>query len=53
MKKVRWGILGTAKIGVERVIPVMQSGKYCEILAIASRDFKKAKISANRLGIPR
>ena len=53
MKKVRWGILSTAKIGVEKVIPAMQSGKYCEILAIGSRDFKKAQAAAARLGIPR
>jgi len=53
MKKVRWGILGTAKIGVEKVISSMQSGTYCDILAIASRDFKKAQAAAARLGIPR
>lgn len=52
MKKVHWGILSTAKIGVEKVIPAMQSGNYCDIVAIASRNLEKAKIAANRLGIP-
>ena len=36
--KVRWGILSTAKIGVDKVIPAMQRGAWCEIVAIASRD---------------
>ena len=33
MKKVRWGVLSTAKIGLEKVIPAMQIGKYSEIAA--------------------
>jgi predicted dehydrogenase len=52
MKKVRWGILSTAKIGIEKVIPAMQSGKYCDIVAIASRNLEKAQTVAARLGIP-
>jgi len=52
MKKVRWGILSTAKIGIEKVIPAMQSSKYCDILAIASRNLEKAEAAAARLGIP-
>lgn len=52
MKKVRWGILSTAKIGIEKVIPAMQSSQYCDIVAIASRNLKRAKIAADRLGIP-
>jgi predicted dehydrogenase len=53
MKKIRWGILSTAKIGVEKVIPAMQKGEYCEIVAIASRDPEKANEAANLLNIPR
>ena len=53
MSKVRWGILSTAKIGVEKVIPAMQLGEYCEIMAIASRDLGKAQAAAEPLGIPR
>jgi predicted dehydrogenase len=52
MKKVRWGILSTANIGVKKVIPAMQSSQYCDIVAIASRHLEKAKNAANRLGIP-
>ena len=37
MKKVTWGILSTANIGMEKVIPAMQQGQFCNIAAIASR----------------
>ena len=49
--KVRWGILSTAKIGVKKVIPGMQKGKFCEIAAIASRDLRRAEETARLLGI--
>ena len=52
MKKVRWGILSTAKIGWEKVIPAMQAGKFCEIIAIASRSKEQAQAVAERLNIP-
>jgi predicted dehydrogenase len=51
--KVRWGILSTAKIGTEQVIPAMQMGEYCDILAIASRDLDRAQAAAQKLGIPK
>src|SRR5215469_10326936 len=51
--KVRWGVLGVAKIAVEKVIPAMQQGANCEITAIASRDLQKAMVAAGRLSIPR
>jgi predicted dehydrogenase len=51
--KARWGVLSTARIGTEKVIPAMQSGRYCEIAAIASRDLGRARAAANRLGIPK
>lgn len=50
--KVRWGILGTAKIAVAKVIPAMQRSDWCEIAAIASRDLSKAKAAADELNIP-
>jgi predicted dehydrogenase len=53
VKKVQWGVLSTAKIGVKKVIPAMQKGKYCDVAAIASRNVKKAKAVARQLGIPR
>jgi len=51
--KVRWGILGAAKIGLKKVIPAMQRGKWSEITAIASRDIGKAKSAAKELNILR
>ncbi|HIB17638.1 MAG: 1,5-anhydro-D-fructose reductase [Alphaproteobacteria bacterium MarineAlpha9_Bin5] len=51
MKPVRWGVLSTAKIGRERVIPAMQQSPLCDIHAIASRDPMKARRTANELGI--
>ena len=51
MSKVRWGILSTAAIGTEKVIPAMQQAELCEITAIASRDLGKAKAAADKLGI--
>ncbi|HEY8853515.1 MAG TPA: Gfo/Idh/MocA family oxidoreductase [Gemmatimonadaceae bacterium] len=50
---VRWGILGTAKIAVEKVIPGMRASSLAQVVAIASRDIAKARAAANRLGIPR
>jgi predicted dehydrogenase len=51
--KVRWGVLGVAKIATEKVIPAMQRGQWSEITAIASRDLAKAQGAAGRLGIPK
>jgi predicted dehydrogenase len=52
MKKVRWGILSTAKIGREKVIPAMQAGKLCEVVAIASRNKEQGKLVGDQLNIP-
>ena len=51
LNKVRWGVLSTAKIGTEKVLPAMQQGQYCEIAAIASRSQGIAQAAATRLGI--
>jgi predicted dehydrogenase len=50
---VNWGILSTALIGREKVIPAMQKGKVSRVLAIASRDQATAEATAKSLGIPR
>jgi predicted dehydrogenase len=50
-KKVRWGILSTAAIGVKKVIPAMLKGEWSEVTAIASRDLSKAETVARALGI--
>ena len=50
---VRWGILGAANIALQRVVPAMQHSPHTPVVAIASRDLAKAKLAADRLGIPR
>jgi predicted dehydrogenase len=50
-KKVQWGVLSTASIGVRKVIPAMQRGEWSEIAAIASREPGKAETVAKNLGI--
>ncbi len=52
-RKIRWGVLGAAKIAREKVIPAMQRGTLTEVVAIASRDVAKARSAAAALGIPR
>jgi predicted dehydrogenase len=51
-KKVRWGVLSTAAIGVKKVIPGMQKCKLAKVTAIASRDLSKARRAADALDIP-
>ncbi|HJP94927.1 MAG TPA: Gfo/Idh/MocA family oxidoreductase, partial [Pyrinomonadaceae bacterium] len=50
--KVRWGILGTAKIALTKVIPAMQRSPSCEVTAIASRDLARAEQISSELYIP-
>jgi predicted dehydrogenase len=52
-KKIRWGVLSTAAIGLKKVIPAMQQGHLTTIAAIASRDLSKAKEAAAAHGIPK
>jgi predicted dehydrogenase len=52
-KKVKWGVLSTAAIGVRKVLPGMQQGEWSEIVAIASRDGQKAESVARKLRIPK
>jgi len=52
-RRIRWGVLSTAKIGIEKVIPAMQQGETSEIVVIASRDLETAQAAASRLGIAR
>jgi predicted dehydrogenase len=51
--KVRWGVLGVAKIATEKVIPAMQRGKWSEVIGIASRSLDKAQAAAAKLGLAR
>jgi predicted dehydrogenase len=47
MKKVRWGILSTAKIGLEKVIPGLQRSQWGEAHAIGSRTLAQARSAAD------
>jgi predicted dehydrogenase len=53
MKKIRWGVLSTAKIAREKVIPATQRSELGTIVAIASRDPSRARQVAEQLGIER
>jgi predicted dehydrogenase len=50
-KKLRWGVLSTAAIGLKKVIPAMQLGQYTTVTAIASRHLPKALEAAKEVGI--
>lgn len=52
-KEVKWGVISTANIGVQKVLPAMQLGKLTNITAIASRNLEKAKETAQALRIPK
>jgi predicted dehydrogenase len=52
-RKVRWGILSTANIGMAKVTPAIQKSAHSEVVAIASRDLAKARVAADELGIPK
>lgn len=50
---IRWGIISTANIGTENVIPAIQWASNCSVEAISSRDQAVAQSAADRLNIPR
>jgi predicted dehydrogenase len=52
VKPVRWGVLSTAKIGLDRVLPGMRKSPWVELAAIASRSEAAARKAASTLGIP-
>jgi predicted dehydrogenase len=51
MNKIRWGMLSTAKIGRNWVIPATQASETGVVTAIASRDLAAAKAVAAQFGI--
>jgi predicted dehydrogenase len=51
-RKLRWGILSTAKIG-GRVIPAIHESSNGEVLAVGSRDLERAQRFAAEMNIPR
>lgn len=52
MGSVRWGVMSTAWIGVDIVVPSMQKSAMIDVVAIASRDLARAKAAAEARGIP-
>ncbi len=50
-KRLRFGVLSTARIGLDRFIPAASVCQLGEVVAIASRDIAKAHDVAQRLGI--
>lgn len=53
MKRVRWGVLSTARIGIDHVVPAMLASPLVELRTIASRSLSTAESAAQSLGIPR
>jgi predicted dehydrogenase len=51
MKTVNWGIISTAKIGTEKVIPAIQEASSCRVKAICSRNIQNAQKAAADLQI--
>lgn len=49
---LRFGIVSTAKVAEELVVPAIQDAKNCVVAAVASRDGDRARVFAERFGIP-
>ncbi len=49
---LRFGIMSTAKIGRELVVPAIQDAENAVVTAIASRDLAKARAMADRFSVP-
>ena len=41
MKRINWGVLGTADIAKRQTIPGMRQAENCNLYAIAGRSFEK------------
>lgn len=53
IEPVKWGVLSTANIGVNKVIPAMMGSEISRVDAIASRTAESAEAAARQLGINR
>lgn len=49
---LRFGILSTAKIGRDLVVPAIQDAENCVVTAIASRNLARARAMADRFSVP-
>ena len=52
MTRIRWGILGNAKIARDWVIPAIKLSRNGDVVALASRDRAKAQQTCARFAIP-
>ena len=52
-RRLRWGVLSTARIGRSLFIPGVRDGKDGEVVAVASRDLSMAQKVAKELRIGR
>ena len=52
MNPIVWGVLGAARIALERVIPAMHPSDLCDVRAIASRDARRAAEAARIARVP-
>ena len=48
----RWGVLSTARIGREQVLPAIAEADNGVLAAVASRDLARAQALAERFGAP-
>jgi predicted dehydrogenase len=51
--RLRWGVIGTARIGRNLFVPGVKASALGEVLAIGSRSAESANAVAHELGIPR
>lgn len=50
-RKIRWGIVSTAEIGLKKVIPGIMKSQHSEVVALASRDAARARGALDALGL--
>lgn len=51
-EKIKWGVLSTATIAVEQMIPALFKSRYATVRAIASRKANRAEAVAKKFNIP-
>jgi len=52
MNKLKWGVLSSANIGLQKVLPAIQKSENGVVYAIASRNDRTARDAASHLSIP-
>lgn len=53
MKKLRWGIISTANIAKQFLIPAIHEAENADVVAVASRDRRRGEAYAKETGIPK